>query len=96
MKPRNLCNVFSESLPNRCSANRTGRNRVISCHSRDIGVDCLSFCNHYKDNGRGYVRCHDLKEKSIYVDLSLIRLQCVVVVVKWLKVLATYRKYGTR
>jgi hypothetical protein len=55
MKPRNLCNV-SESLPSRCSANRTGRSRVISCHSRDIGVDCLLFCNHYKDDGRGHVR----------------------------------------
>jgi hypothetical protein len=69
---------------------------VISCHSHDIGVDYLSFCNHYKDNGRGYVRYHDLKEYPVYVDLSLIRSQCVVVVVKCLKVLATYRKYGTR
>jgi hypothetical protein len=34
---------------------------VISCHSRDIGVGCLQFCNHYKDNGQGHVRCHDLK-----------------------------------
>jgi hypothetical protein len=69
---------------------------VISCHSRDIGVDCLSFCNHYKDNGRGYVRYHDFKEYPVYVDLSLIRSQGVVVVVKCLKVLTTYRKYGTR
>jgi inosine-uridine nucleoside N-ribohydrolase len=51
---------------------------------------------HYKDNGRGYVRYHDLKEYAVCVDLSLIRSQCVVVVVKCLKVLATYRKYGTR
>jgi hypothetical protein len=96
MKLRNLCNVFFESLPNRCSGNRTGRSRVISCHSRDIGVDCLPFCNHYKDNGWGYVRYHDLREYPIWVDLSLIRSQCVVVVVKCLKVLATYRKYGTQ
>jgi hypothetical protein len=32
---------------------------VISCHSRDIGVDCLLFCNHYKDHGRDYVQYHD-------------------------------------
>jgi hypothetical protein len=84
MKPRKLCNV-SESLSIKCSANMTGRSRVISCHSRDIGVDCLPFCNHYKDHGRGYVQYHDL-----------IRPQYVVVVVKCLNVLATYRKYGTR
>jgi hypothetical protein len=47
MDPRNLC-IVPESLSNRCSANRTGRSRVISCHSRDIGVECLLFCNHYK------------------------------------------------
>jgi hypothetical protein len=52
MNPRNLC-IVPESLLNRCSANRTGRSRVISCHSRDIGVECLLFCNHYKDDGRG-------------------------------------------
>jgi hypothetical protein len=54
MKPRNLYNV-SESLSSRYFANRIGRSQVISCHSRDIGVDCLLFCNHYKDHGRGYV-----------------------------------------
>jgi hypothetical protein len=62
--------MFSESLPNRCSANMTGRSRVISYHSRDIGVDCLLFCNHYKDNGRGYVRYHDLKWYPVCVDLN--------------------------
>jgi hypothetical protein len=41
--------------------NRTGKSRVISCHSRDIGVACLQFCNHYKDNGQGHVLYHDLK-----------------------------------
>jgi hypothetical protein len=41
-----------ESLSNRCFANRTGRSRVISCHSRDIGVECLLFCSHYKDHGQ--------------------------------------------
>jgi hypothetical protein len=94
MKPRNLCNV-SESLSSRCSANRTGRSRVIFCHSRDIGVDCLLFCNHYRDHGRDYVQYHDL-EWYPSVLINWIRLQCVVLVVKYLKVLATYRKYGTR
>jgi hypothetical protein len=32
---------------------------VISYHSRDIGVECLLFCNHYKDDGRGHMQCHD-------------------------------------
>jgi hypothetical protein len=27
---------------------------MISCHSRDIGVECLPFRNHYKDYGRGH------------------------------------------
>jgi hypothetical protein len=52
MNPMNLCIVL-ESLSNKCSAIRTGRSRVISCHSRDIGVECLLFYNHYKDDGRG-------------------------------------------
>jgi hypothetical protein len=94
MKLRNLCNVF-ESLSSRYPANRTGRSRVISCHSRDIGVDCLLFCTHYKDRGRGYVQYHGLKWYQ-YLLINLIRPQCVVAVVKCLKVLATYRKYGTR
>jgi hypothetical protein len=67
MNPRNLCNV-SESLSSRCSANRTSRSRVISCHSCDIGVDCLPFCNHYKDHGWGYVQYHDLEWYPVYVD----------------------------
>jgi hypothetical protein len=33
---------------------------------------------------------------TLSVLINLIRPQCVVVVVKCLKVLATYRKYGTR
>jgi hypothetical protein len=94
MKPRNLCNV-SESLSSKCSANRAGRSRVISCHSHDIGVDCLLFCNHYKDHGRGY--CSIMAWNGTpSVLINLIRPQCVVVVVKHLKVLAAYRKYGTR
>jgi hypothetical protein len=60
MNLRNNC-IVSESLSNRCSANRTGRSRVISCHSRDIGVECLLLCNHYKDDGRGHVQYHDWK-----------------------------------
>jgi hypothetical protein len=38
-------------ISNRCSANRTGRSRVISCHSRDIGIAMFTSCNHYKDDG---------------------------------------------
>jgi hypothetical protein len=60
INPRNVC-IVPESLSNRRSANRTGRSRVISCHSRDIGVECLFFCNHYKDDGRGHVQYHDIK-----------------------------------
>jgi hypothetical protein len=67
MKPRNLCNV-SESLSSRCFANRTSRSRVISCHSCDIGVDCLLFYNHYKDHGRGYVQYHDMEWYLVCVD----------------------------
>jgi hypothetical protein len=67
MKPRNLCNV-SESLSSRCSANRTGRSRVISYHSCNIGVDFLPFCNHYKDHGRGYMQYHDLEWYLVCVD----------------------------
>jgi hypothetical protein len=58
MNPRNLC-IVPESLSHRRSANRTGKSRVISCHLRDIGVECLLFSNHYKDNGRGHVQNHD-------------------------------------
>jgi hypothetical protein len=54
------CNT-PESLSDRCFANRTGKSRVISCHSRDIGVACLNSCNHYKDDGQGHVLYHDLK-----------------------------------
>jgi hypothetical protein len=69
MDPRNLYIVL-ESLSNRCSANRTGRSRVISCYSRDIRVECLLSCNHYKDDGRGHVQYHDLKGYPICVDKS--------------------------
>jgi hypothetical protein len=67
MKPRRLCNV-SESLSSRCFLNRTGRSQVIFYHSRDIGVDCLLFCNHCKDHGRGYVQYHDMGWYSVCVD----------------------------
>jgi hypothetical protein len=60
MKLRDLCNVF-KSWTSRCSANKIGRSRVISCHLRDIGVDCSLFRNHYKDHGRDYVQYHDLE-----------------------------------
>jgi hypothetical protein len=59
LNPRNLC-IVPESLSHRCSANRTGRSRAISCHSRYIGVECLPFRNHYKDHGWGHVQWHDL------------------------------------
>jgi hypothetical protein len=69
MNPRNQCTV-PESLSCRYSANRTGRSRVISYHSRDIGVECLLFCNYYKDNGQGHMRYHDLKVYPVYFDKS--------------------------
>jgi hypothetical protein len=50
--------------------NRAGKSRVISCHSRDIGVVCLLFCNHYKDNGQGHVQYHDLEVYPVYFDKS--------------------------
>jgi hypothetical protein len=69
MNLSNLC-IEPESLLNRRFANRTGRSRVISCHSRDIGVECLLFCNHYKDDGWGHVRYHDSEGYPICVDKS--------------------------
>jgi hypothetical protein len=69
MNPRILCIVL-ESISNRCSANRTGRSWVISSHSRDIVVECLLFCNHYKDEGRGHVQYHDLQGYPVCVDTS--------------------------
>jgi hypothetical protein len=50
--------------------NRTGKSRVISCHSRDIGVACLQFCNNYKDDGQGHVLYHDLEVYPVYFDKS--------------------------
>jgi hypothetical protein len=69
MNPRNLC-IVPESISSRCSTNRTGRSRVISYHSRDIGVACLLFCNHYNDNGQGHVQYHDLEVYPVYFDKS--------------------------
>jgi hypothetical protein len=71
--------------------NRTGKSRVISCHSRDIGVACLQFCNHYKDDGQGHVLYHNL-EVTQSVLIKALRSKCVVVVAKLLKVLATCRE----
>jgi hypothetical protein len=71
--------------------NRTGKSRVISCHSRDIGVACLQFGNHYKDDGQGHVLYHDLKI-TLSVLIKVLRLKCVVVLTKHLKVLATCRE----
>jgi hypothetical protein len=51
MNRRNQC-IVPEFLSVRCFANRTGSSRVISCRSRDKGVECLLSCNHYKDHGR--------------------------------------------
>jgi hypothetical protein len=47
MNPRNLC-IVPEAISNRCSANRTGRSRVISCHSRDIGKCVVVVAKHLK------------------------------------------------
>jgi hypothetical protein len=69
MNPRNLC-VVPESLSHRCSANRTGRSQVIFYHSRDLGIECLLFCNHYKDDGRGRVLYHDSEDYPVCVDKS--------------------------
>jgi hypothetical protein len=69
MDARTLC-IEPESLSDRCFANRTGRSRVIYCHSRDIGVEYLLFCNHYKDDGRGHVQYHDLEVYPIRVNKS--------------------------
>jgi hypothetical protein len=71
--------------------NRAGKSRVISCHSRDIGVACLQFCNHYKDDGRGHMLYHDLRI-TLSVLIKVLRPKCVVVVAKLLKVLATCRE----
>jgi hypothetical protein len=72
--------------------NRTGNSRVIPCHSRDIGVACLQFCNHYKDDGQGHVLYHDLKIYPVCFVNKRLRSKCVVVVAKRLKVLTTYRE----
>jgi hypothetical protein len=69
MDTRNLY-IVPEFLSDRCFANRTGRSRVISCHSRDIGVECLLSFTHYKDDGRGHVQYHDLKDYPVCVDKS--------------------------
>jgi hypothetical protein len=69
MNPSNLC-IVPKSLSNSCSAHRTGRSRVIPCHSRDIGIECLLFCNHYKDNGWGHEQYHDMNGYPVYVDKS--------------------------
>jgi hypothetical protein len=69
MDIRNLC-VEPRSLSSRCSANRTGRSQVISYHSRDIRIECLLFCNHYKDDGRGHVQYHDLEIYPVCVNKS--------------------------
>jgi hypothetical protein len=70
MDTRNLC-IVPESISNRCFANKTDRSRVISCHSRDIGIEYLLFYNHYKDDGWGHVQNHDLKKGyPICVDKS--------------------------
>jgi hypothetical protein len=70
---------------------RAGKSRVISCHSRDIGVACLQFCHHYKNDGQGHVLYHDLKI-TLSILIKMLRSKCVVVVAKRLKVLATRRE----
>jgi hypothetical protein len=60
--------IVPESLSARCTANRTGKSRVIACHSRDIGVACLPFCSHYKVDvdGQGHMLYHDLEVYPVY------------------------------
>jgi hypothetical protein len=69
MNLRNHC-IVPESLSHRCSTNRTGRSRVISYHSCDIGVECLLLYNHYKDDGRVHGQYHDLEGYPVCVDKS--------------------------
>jgi hypothetical protein len=45
---------------------------------------------------RVVIMIHDLGKNPVYVNENLIRSQCVVAVVKRLKVLATCVKYGKR
>jgi hypothetical protein len=71
--------------------NRTGKSRVISCHLRNIGVACLQFSNHYKDDGQGHVLYHDLRI-TLSILIKVLRSKCVVVVAKLLKVLVTCRE----
>jgi hypothetical protein len=51
--------------------NRTGKSRVISYHSHDIGIACLQFCNHYNDDGQRRVLYHDLKIYPVCFDESV-------------------------
>jgi hypothetical protein len=67
MNPSNLC-IVPEFLSNRCSANRIGRSRVISCRSRYIGVECVLFYNYYKENGRGHVQYHDMNGYPVCIN----------------------------
>jgi hypothetical protein len=52
----------------------------------------LHSCTHYKDDGRGCDYDSWPWKNPICIDENLIRLQCVVAVVKRLKVLATCRE----
>jgi hypothetical protein len=81
MNPRNQC-FAPEFISNRCSANRTGRSRVISCHSRDIGVVMFTF----------FMCCVMTWKFTLSVLIKVLRSKCVVVVAKRLKVLATCRE----
>jgi hypothetical protein len=66
---------------------------VISYHSRDIGVACLLFCNHHKDNGHGHVQLTCRFTLSILIKVVKVAVcECVIVVAKRLKVLATCRE----
>ena len=58
-----------------------------------IGVDCLLYAITIRTmDGLGY-KFHGGNPSVL---MNLIRPQCVVVLIKRLKVLATCRKYGTR
>ena len=56
----------------------------------------FTFCYQYKDDGRGCDRYHDFMRDPVCVDELAKVAVCVVAVVKFLNVLGTCHKYGTR
>jgi hypothetical protein len=64
---------------------------VISYHSRAYR-SCIVYIPVTTIRMTDGVVIHDIGKNPVYVDENLIRSQCVVAVVKRLKVLATYRE----